>query len=179
MTVSKGFALFVSLISVFAAPAHSEVRGSIYDLPAKFKIEGGDQVSLSKWKGTPLVMTMTYTSCEYACPRIIEKLKNVQKHYDQKKKKGQFIVVTFDPSRDTPEKLKTYHNTTGELAKNWIFLSGSEVDTRTLSMVLGIRFERNPENGNISHDNKILIINEKGEITQELNGLNADVSDLK
>lgn len=179
MIRNKGLVFFALVLASFAVPAHSEVHGSIYDLPAKFRLESSDSVSLSKWKGTPLVMTMTYTSCEYACPRIIEKLKNVQKYYDKKKKKAQFIVVTFDPSRDTPEKLKGYQKSTGEIGKNWIFLSGAESDTRKLSMVLGIRFERNPEDGTISHDNKILIINEKGEITQELNGLSADVSELK
>lgn len=181
MIKNKAF-IFIALASLLSsvAPVHAaEVRGSIYDLPAQFKTKSGESVSLSKWKGTPLVMTMTYTSCEYACPRIIVKLKNVQKHYDKIKKKAQFIVVTFDPLRDTPEKLNGYHKSTGEIAKDWVFLSGAEADTRRLSMVLGIRFERNPEDGNISHDNKILIINEKGEITQELNGLGPDVSELK
>lgn len=166
--------LFFLPLSLQAA----EPKGSIYDFPGKFKTQTGAPVALAEWKGTPLVITMTYTSCQFACPRIIEKLKAVQKKFDEKKKKAQFVVITFDPARDSTATLKSYHAKTGDLTKNWVFLNGSASDTRRLAMVLGIRYERNPEDGNISHDNKILITNDKGEIIQELNGLNPDVSEL-
>lgn len=176
MTKNKmGLVFFLSMF--FIAAAFAATSGSIFDLPAKFVSEG-KEVTLSKWKGTPLVVTMTYTSCQYACPRILERLKNVQKHFDKKGKKAQFLVATFDPVRDTTQKLKSHQESVGEIAKNWKFLTGSEPELRQLSMVLGIRFEKNPESGDITHDNKILIIDESGKLVQELSGLSPDVSEL-
>ena len=178
MIRNKKWQFLLFLFSV--SSANAEIRsGSLYELPAKFQSTSGETVSLSKWKGTPIVITMTYTSCQSACPRITEKMKNVQKYFNSKGRKAQFIIGTFDPSRDTPKRLKTHQDAIGDLAKEWSLLSGTDSAMRQLSMVLGIRYEKNPETGNISHDNKILITNDKGEIVQELNGLNADVSEIK
>lgn len=169
--------LFFVVISISARA--TDKLSSLYDLPVKFKTSQDEDVTLSKWKGTPMVITMTYTSCEYACPRIIERLKNVQRFFNSKKRSAKFIVATFDPVRDTHKRLKSHQESIGDAVKDWTFITGSEPNLRQLSMILGIRFEKNPEDGNISHDNKILITNDKGEIIQELNGLSPDVSEIR
>ena len=68
---------------------------------------------------------------------------------------------------------------TGHFNPNWSFLVGSEEDTRTLAMLLGIKYSRNPISGDIMHDNKIVLLNGTGEITKELLGLDASIEDFR
>ena len=61
----------------------------------------------------------------------------------------------------------------------WTFLVGSEEDTRTLVMLLGIKYSRNPNSGDIMHDNEIVLLNGAGEVTKELFGLEASIEDFR
>jgi hypothetical protein len=61
----------------------------------------------------------------------------------------------------------------------WTFLVGSEEDTRTLVMLIGIRYSRNPNSGDIMHDNKIVLLNGAGEVTKELFDLDASIEDFR
>lgn len=164
------------LIGLLPAAGLASETASVYALPFSFTNTKGESVKLADFRGKPVVMTMTYTACEYACPRILQRLKNLRKAYNEKGMKAEFIVVSFDPSRDTPTRMKDVQAKSPG-TEGWVFLTGKESTTRQLSMVLGIRYEKNPENGSISHDNKILILDEQGRIRKELNGLIADVSE--
>lgn len=171
---------FSTLLGVFFLGLNSEVaaveKTSIYELPVEFRDSAGERVRLQKFRGQPVVMTMTYSSCPYACPRILQRVKNLQKKARQAGKTAKFVVVTFDPARDTPKRLAEVKRGSEETA-DWVFLTGTESATRQLSMVLGIRYQKNPEDGNISHDNKILVLDENGVVRKELNGLNIDPAD--
>lgn len=171
--VAVSVLFFLSLL--VGSPAFA-AEGSIYDLPVVFKNENGADVSLKKWAGKQVVVTMTYTSCEYACPRILKKLKDVQKEADRLKMSMEFVVITFDPTVDTSAKLKSYRKEASHQEKNWTFLTGTEEGARQTSMVLGIRFSKNPANGVISHDNKIILLDEKGTISKVLNGVGGEVT---
>jgi len=169
--------LLVLLTSSSGMAASSEEKASLYDLPISFSTDGGKLVQLENWKNRPLVVTMTFTSCQFACPRMVESLKKLQKLFDEKKRAADFLIISLDPEHDTAPTLSKYRRDKKIDFKNWTFLTGSETDTRKIAMVLGIRFNKNPESGSISHDNKILLINGKGEIDKELVGLNIDPKD--
>ena len=49
---------------------------------------------------------------------------------------------------------------------------------RTLSLLLGIPYEKNPISGEINHGNKIVLVDKEGAITVTLDGLNAEISPL-
>ena len=141
---------------------------------------GGDQrdVTLERWKGERVVLTMVFTSCQATCPITMGKLRDIQARFDREHLAAHFVIVSFDPARDTPEKLAAYRVATEHTRPNWTFLVGSEEDTRTLAMLLGIKYSRNPTTGDIMHDNKIVLLNGDGEITKELLGLDAPIEDF-
>ena len=56
---------------------------------------------------------------------------------------------------------------------------GAEEDTRTLVMLLGIKYSRHPNSGDIMHDNKIVLLNGAGEVTKERFGLDASIEDVR
>lgn len=152
-------------------------KATLYDLPITFTTDTGKKVTLNHWKGRPLVVTMAFTTCQFACPRMMESLKKLQKAFDEKKRDADFLIISLDPESDTVKTLTKYRANQNLTFKNWTFLTGKESNTRQISMVLGIRYNKNPESGSISHDNKILLINTKGEIEKELLGLNINPQD--
>ena len=162
---------------LWCAPAFAD--RSMYQAPLTFRTDGGETVTLDHWKGRKVVLTMIFTSCQATCPLTMGKLVEIQKQFDREKITAHFVIVSFDPLRDTPEKMAKYRADTGHMNSNWTFLVGSEDDTRTLAMLMGIKYSRNPITGDIMHDNKIVLLNGAGEITKELLGLNASIADFR
>ena len=153
--------------------------GSLYQAGLAFQSDAGAPVALDHWKGERVVLTMVFTSCQATCPLTMGKLDAIQKQFDAEKITAHFVIVSFDPARDTPERLAEYRRTTKHTNPNWTFLVGSEEDTRMLAMLLGIKYSRNPVSGDIMHDNKIVLLNGAGEVTKQLLGLNASIEDFR
>ncbi len=159
--------------------AETENRpASIYQAPLQWKSQDDKPVRLSDFKGRKVVMSMIYASCQTACPLILKKVKAVKAELDRRKQSAEFVLVTFDSEGDVPEKLRHFRHHNDVASPAWTFLVGSEKDTRTLSMLLGIKYSKNPGNGQIMHDNKIVLLDEQGAIVRTLEGLNTDLGDL-
>ena len=168
----------VGALCLLAATAASASH-SLYQVPLTFRTDHGETVTLDHWKGQRVVLTMIFTSCQATCPVTMAKLVAIQERLDRAEIDAHFAIVSFDPLRDTPEKMAAYRAATGHRNANWTFLVGSEDDTRTLAMLLGIKYARNPVSGDIMHDNKIVLLNGAGEVTKELVGLDASIEDFR
>lgn len=153
--------------------------GSIYDAEVSLWNESGQKVLLSQWKGKPVIATMAYTSCSHTCPLILNKLKDVQRKLGTKSSGYEFILISLDPERDTPESLRKFRAKNAITNPNWHLVSaGTDAETRKVSMLLGIKYRKDPVSREIMHDNKILLISREGEIVQTVNGLGAPIDAL-
>lgn len=168
----------LALLAALVAPAPAPASDSLYQVPLTWRTDRGETVTLERWRGTPVVLTMVFTSCAATCPITMAKLKAIQDRYDREGRTAAFVIVSFDPARDTPEKLARYRADTGLLRPNWTFLVGSEDDTRMLAMLLGIKYARNPISGDIMHDNAIVLLGPDGAVTKTLLGLDAPIDDF-
>ncbi len=169
------FAVGLSLPSPGRA---DEPTGKLYDAGLTFKNEANKATPLSSWAGKKVVMSMIYASCHGACPLIIKHLKAVQTALDKKKIVASFVLITFDPKNDTPEKLGHYRELMEINRPNWFLLSGTENATRKLSMILGIKYSKNKKTGEVMHDNRIVLLNEKGQLVRNLDGLDSSLDEL-
>jgi protein SCO1 len=174
----KRLLAIVGMAMVLGAAAAWASR-SLYQVPLTFRTDRGETVTLDHWKGQKVVLTMIFTSCQATCPVTMSKLVAIQEQFDRGKIAAHFVIVSFDPLRDTPEKMAAYRAATGHPNTNWTFLVGSEDDTRMLAMLLGIKYARNPISGDIMHDNKIVLLDGAGEVTKELLGLDAPIEDFR
>ncbi len=172
----KRAALAMALVLVAVTALASR---SLYQVPLAFRSDAGEAVGLDHWKGQKVVLTMIFTSCQATCPYTMAKLHEIQERFDREKIAAHFAIVSFDPLRDTPERLAQYRKDTGYTNPNWTFLVGSEDDTRMLAMLLGIKYSRNPISGDIMHDNKIVLLDADGEVVKELLGLDASIEDFQ
>lgn len=132
-----------------------------------------DEMISVRDRDTTVVMTFFYSYCESVCPRLISTLRNIQ----SKALEGdygnavEFLPVTFDPERDTADRLREYAEAMRiDLeAGNWYFLRPDGVD-RAESVVadtFGLQFKRTDPNGDepgymFTHLPLILIVNPSG-----------------
>src|SRR3546814_4072982 len=95
------------LAAAFAAPAQGPLpRESVYQLPATLTDQDGQSWDWRSKRGTPQVVAMFYTSCQYVCPLIVDSGKAVERALstDERAKLG-ILLISMDPARDDPEAL--------------------------------------------------------------------------
>ncbi len=145
-------------------------EASVYDLPGTWTDQNNNQASLESLNGKVQVVAMIYTHCGYACPRIIDNMKAIASRLpaNEKDKVG-FVLITFDPERDSPQQLKAYA-TVKQLDNHWTLLQGSPDQIRELSMLLDLQYAQQPD-GNFSHSNAITVLDKQGIIVKRIEGL--------
>ena len=154
------------------APVGTISSESLYQLTDTFQTQDNKKVTLSFFKGKPTVVGMIFTHCTYACPRLTADIKNIEQDLKTENGKVNFLLVSFDSERDFPEQLKKFANSEG-LDDNWTLLHGNESAVRTLSVLLNVQFQKDAE-GNFSHSNVISVLDKKGDLVFQKEGLNAD-----
>ena len=88
-------------------------------------------------------MVMIYTSCKTACPRLTADMKGIEaKVGKQNSDELQYILVSIDPEHDTPERMRAFIKNNKLEGKQWVFLRGSEEDTRELANVLAVKYKK-------------------------------------
>lgn len=146
-------------------------------MDGQWQDQEGDTFKLSELKGKIPIVAMIFTSCGYACPRIVADLKNIRDNISQAKQdEMRYVLVSFDTERDQPEKLKKFYREM-QLDDQWILLHGNENDVRELSMLLGVNYKKMPD-GNFAHSNEITLLNKKGEIVAQVEGLGVDAQGI-
>src|SRR5690554_2530354 len=121
-----------------------------------------------------VAMVMIYTSCQAACPRLVADMRNIERQIpEDKKDQIQYVFVSIDPEVDTPERLKAFVIENKMDSDEWLFLRGSEEDTREFAAVLAVSYKRiTPID--FSHSNIISVFDKKGEMVHQMEGLGVD-----
>src|SRR5690606_22684534 len=144
---------------------------SIYNLPSIWTTQDNKKIELKELKGDVLVMVMIYTSCQTACPRLAADMRNIEKQIPEDKKDDvTLVLVSIDPETDTPERLAEFAKENKMDSDQWVFLRGSEEDTREFAAVLAVNYKRiSPLD--FSHSNIISVFDQGGELAHQQEGL--------
>lgn len=144
---------------------------SIYNLPSHWTTQDGKQIELKELQGKVLAMVMIYTSCQAACPRLVADMRNIEKQIPENKKNNvQYVFVSIDPETDTPERLAAFAKENEMEDEKWLFLRGTEEDTREFAAVLAVNYKQiSPID--FSHSNIISVFNQGGEMVHQQEGL--------
>ncbi len=147
---------------------------SIFNLTSEWKTQDGRIVPLKDFGGKINVAAMIFTSCRSACPRITADIQRIETEV-QKKHKDEvgFLLISMDPDRDTPEKLKQFALDHHLDLSRWTLLTGNDDDVMELANVLDVRFKKSVENG-IDHSNVIHVVDPAGVIVHQQIGLAVD-----
>lgn len=88
-------------------------------------------------EGKTVVMNVIYTNCKDACPLITQVLKEVRSRLSESASQIQFITLSSDPIRDTPQALKQFAQKQGVDVPGWTFLTGRKDNVDHILKKLG------------------------------------------
>lgn len=140
---------------------------SIYNVSSTWKNRDNREISLSDLRGKVQVVAMVYTHCEFACPRILADMQRVRQGLsDHARENTNFVIISIDPERDTPERLSDFADENGLSNDHWTLLNGSQGDILEAAALLGVRYKRISET-DFTHSNMITVLNIEGEIVHQ------------
>ena len=133
------------------------------------------------------VLAMVYTHCPDICPMTTHNMFLVEeKLSDELKDKVKFIVISFDPNRDSPAVLKKFAEIRDLSFKSWTLLSGDEQNTKEVMLKFGIKaipadssYDENGElSYNVIHTDRISLIDPKGKLKANYKGSTAKIETI-
>lgn len=142
-----------------------------------------------EYEGKYVIVGFIYTNCPDICPLVTQNLIKVQKEFNYADD-IQFLGITFDPKRDTPEVLKNYKGLFN-LDKNFDFLTADSTTISELMDSVRVRSqvsftqvrEDDKEVYFMNHSDKIMVLDKKGRVIFEYGGsmtpVNYIVEDLE
>ncbi len=130
----------------------------------------GRTVTLSDYRGKPLLISLIYTGCTDVCPTLIESLYPVVQVAREALGEESLNVVTigFDTRNDTPARLRSFARTRGIDLPNWKFLSSDEESLDALAKSVG--FGIYTRAGRFDHLAQVSLIDAKGRVSQQIYG---------
>tara|TARA_R110002124_G_scaffold287127_1_gene470574 strand:+ start:1098 stop:1682 length:585 start_codon:yes stop_codon:yes gene_type:complete len=190
MKFSSLFGLLILLCFFIACQSGPKIIDDLTDKSFELINQNNEQITFpDDYRGKYLVMGFIYTNCPDICPLVTQNLIKVQKELGNPDD-VQFLGVTFDPKRDTPEKLKEYKEVFN-LEDNFDFLTGDSLTISELMDSVRVRsqvsFTQVRDDGKevyfMNHSDKIIIVNPKGQVIYEYGGsmtpVNYILEDLK
>lgn len=154
---AKGASAIVSEPKVVLA------EDSIYQVSSKWVDQNGKPFLFSELVGRPVALSMIYMSCTYVCPATVAHMKDLDRLLGDKAQ-VQFVLVSFDPDRDTPEVMKKYADKQKLEYPKWRFVtSKKEADIREISALIDFRYKK-LEDGEFDHSFGIVALDAQGRI---------------
>ena len=147
---------------------------SIYQLESKWTSDLGREVPLGILRGRVQVVAMIFTTCESTCPVIVDDMKHLQQALPEKlRDRVDFLLISFDSERDTPEVLHAFREKMRLPTEHWTLLRGGTDDVREIAALLGVNFQKDTR-GQFMHSNIITVLNGEGEVVHQQMGIRAE-----
>jgi protein SCO1/2 len=139
----------------------------------------GHAFRLGDFRSKVVVLHFIYTHCPDVCPLHAERIAQIQSMVKQAhmQDRVQFVTITTDPSRDTPDVMREYGKIHGLDRVNWLFLTTTaeepEDATRRLAESFGHKFTKEEE-GYQMHGIVTHVIDREGRWRGNFHGLEFD-----
>jgi protein SCO1/2 len=160
----------------------TDITGKMPDLAFSLVGPDGSNIQADALLGKPALIFFGFTSCPDVCPTTLTRLGAILKTMHTSED-IQVVLVTVDPSRDTPEKMQAYTSSFG----SWLLgLTGPEAALKTLRKSYGVyaAMESSDDKGtyNVMHNTAIFAFDRKGRarlLISDISDSDAIISDLK
>lgn len=144
---------------------------SLYTLDSVWTSDVGREVKLEILRGRPQVIALFFTNCEHSCPLIVGEMNRIDKALPRNIRGNvDFLLVSIDPQRDTPEALSAFRAKHELPTERWTLLRGSPEATRALAQMVGFSYQPGSPT-QYAHSLLISIMNQSGEIVYQQAGL--------
>lgn len=147
---------------------------TIYDLPGVWETQDGEPVALEHLRGKPRVITLGFTRCEYACPRIFADMQRIEAALGPDADRIGFTFFSFDPRHDTPTAMSKKMADLKMDPSRWTFLVAPDETARELAVALEFRFQEVQDA--FAHSNLIAVLDADGRLVHREESLSADIA---
>lgn len=138
-------------------------------------------------KGKITLMAMVYTHCPDICPMTTHNMQLIESKLSKDElEKVRFVVITFDPDRDTPDVLKKFAEIRDIDFSRWSFLSGNKQNTKEVMLKFDIKAvpadSSYDADENLSyyivHTDRLSLIDQNGLLRKKYVGSIVDVNEV-
>jgi protein SCO1/2 len=137
---------------------------SIYQLPVVLTGQDGLSARLDARRGSPVLLSMFYTSCKFVCPMLIETVRDVETKLSADERAHlTVLLVSIDPGHDSVEVLKRTADERRVDGTRWKLARTDEASVRKLAAVLGIQYRALPD-GEFNHTTAVVLVDAEGRI---------------
>ena len=138
----------------------------------------GREVRLDDYLGTPLLISMIFTSCHHICPTTTKHLHKASQVAQEVLGDNSFKIVSigFDTVNDTPDAMRGFARQQGIDADNWLFLSATPETITRLSQNLGFQFFPTPRG--FDHLIQTSMIDRQGKVYSQVYGMKFELPSL-
>jgi cytochrome oxidase Cu insertion factor (SCO1/SenC/PrrC family) len=123
----------------------------------------GVPIRLAALRGRPVFVAFAFAHCQTACPRLVHEVLAAQRALGD----PAVIVVTLDPWRDTPSRLRSIEER-WEMGKDARMASGPISDVEGVLEAWGIERSRDSRNGDVLHVPRIFVVDREGMLAYEV-----------
>ncbi len=129
------------------------------------------------------LLAMVYTHCPDICPMTTHNMQLIEERLPENlKSKIKFVIISFDPNRDSPSVLKKFAEIRNITFDNWILLTGDEQNTKEVMLKFDIKAfpsDSSYINGELSysmiHTDRISLIDQDGKLRANYKGSTANL----
>ncbi len=111
-------------------PVNTRLGGD-FELPSTLD----DSTRLSDFKGKVVLLNFGYTHCPDICPMVLNRMASLLNELGEERARVQPVFVTFDPARDTRERLREYLAYFGD---DFVGFTGSEEQLAKVARQYGV-----------------------------------------
>lgn len=172
-------AMSMSALAWFGMPSDAAARDgdpptSVYHLEATLTDQAGRTHGLDLYRGSPVLVTMFYGSCQATCPLIIETLRDVERQIPSAQRaKLRVLLVSIDPEHDTPAALRKLAEERRIDTSRWTLARANDADVRRIAALLDVQYRQLP-GGGYFHSTMISLLTPQGETVANSSKLGRD-----
>ncbi len=138
----------------------------------------GKKMALHDYKGKTVILFFGFANCPHICPPALSNIDSAINTLGDLAKKIQVLMVTVDPERDTPAKLKEFVTV---FNPEFLGLTGTMKEIKKVTEQYSISFNKGDkdENGDyqVKHTSVINIVDSRGELVDVI-PYNTPVDDM-
>jgi protein SCO1/2 len=135
--------------------------GSIPAPDFRLRDQFGREVSLSQFKGMPVVITFLYTHCTDVCPQIADRLYATMLGLSKDAGRVAVLALSVDPAGDTQASALRFSNA-HKMTRFWHFLLGSHEQLAPIWMEYNVDAQGAPAPGVAHFSTALYVIDKEG-----------------
>lgn len=133
--------------------------------------QNGASVTMASKRGKVVVVSFIFTTCNGTCPATTHRMAKLHQEVMRRPElRGhvEFVSISLDPARDTPERLRGYMRLYEIDDGRWHFLTGTPGEVQPVLAAWGM-WAKPAANGQLDHPSRVYLVDRQGQMREIYN----------